>query len=89
MEKTKDEMMISSVKEEEEEEEEEEGAKEGNATLRARSKEVDRVREAYVARCSVVLSEERGTSFANARNRRRRRRREREKSVKEKFKLVG
>ena len=71
-------MMISSVKEEEEEEEEEE-AKEGNATLRARSKEVDRVREAYVARCSVVLLEERGTSFANARNRRRRRRREREK----------
>ena len=63
-------MMISSA--------EEEGA-EGNATLRARSKEVDRVREAYVARCSVVLSEERGTSFANARNRRRRRRREREK----------
>ena len=73
MEKTKDEMMISS------EEEEEEGAKEGNATLRARSKEVDRVREAYVARCSVVLSEERGTSFATARNRRRRRRRERER----------
>ena len=78
-------MMISSVKEEEEgeeeEEEEEEGAKEGNATLRARSKEVDRVREAYVARCSVVLSEERGTSFANARNRRRRRRRERERKA--------
>ena len=55
---------------------EEEEAKEGNpATLRARSKEVDRVREAYVARCS----EERGTSFANARNRRRRRERERER----------
>ena len=54
---------------------EEEEAKEGNATLRARSKEVDRVREAYVARCSVELSEERGTSFANARNRRRRRER--------------